>query len=106
MRIEQVRETIESEMSRWSVPGLAIGILDGDAVETAAFGIENINTGTAVKPETLFQIGSISKIFTTTLIMTLVDEGVLDLDRPVVHYLPELKLADATARATITLRHL
>ena len=105
-RIEQVRESIESEMARWSVPGLAIGILDGGEVETAAFGIENINTGTAVKPETLFQIGSISKIFTTTLIMTLVDEGVLDLDQPVIHHIPDLSLADATARATITLRHL
>src|SRR5215203_2327542 len=106
MRIEQVRETIESEMARWSVPGLAIGILDGGKVETTAFGIENVNTGTAVKPETLFQIGSISKIFTTTLIMTLVDEGVLDLDQPVIHHIPDLSLADATARATITLRHL
>ena len=106
MRIEQVRETIDSEMARWSVPGLAIGILDGGEVETAAFGIENVNTGTAVKPETLFQIGSISKIFTTTLIMTLVNEGVLDLDRPVVRYIQDLTLADATARTTVTLRHL
>src|SRR5215216_5252376 len=105
-RIERLRETIESEKARWSVPGLAIGVLDGDDVETAAFGIENLNTGTAVKPETLFQIGSISKIFTTTLIMSLVDEDALDLDRPVIEYIPDLPLADPTARTMITLRHL
>ena len=93
-------------MARWSVPGLVIGILDGDEIETAAYGIENANTGTAVKPETLFQIGSISKIFTTTLIMSLVDEGLLSLDWPVVEYIPDLPLADETARTAVTLRHL
>jgi CubicO group peptidase (beta-lactamase class C family) len=97
---------IHEQMERWNVPGVSIGIFDGDDVEFAGFGITNIETGQPVAPETLFQIGSISKIFTATLAMTLVDDGLLDLDAPVVTYVPELVLADPAARAQITIRHL
>src|SRR5687768_11595123 len=86
------------QMETWNVPGVAIGIYDGDDVEFAGFGITNIETGQPVVPETLFQVGSISKIFTATLAMTLVDDGLLDLDVPIVTYVPELALADRAAR--------
>ena len=94
------------QMVKWNVPGVAIGIYDGDDVEFAGFGITNIETGLRVAPETLFQIGSISKIFTATLAMTLVDDGLFDLDTPIVTYVPELALADSAAREQITARHL
>lgn len=97
---------VHEQMQQWKVPGVAIGIFDGDDVEFAGFGITNIETGQPVAPETLFQVGSISKIFTTTLAMTLVDEGLLDLDTPIVTYVPELALSDAGARERITARHL
>jgi CubicO group peptidase (beta-lactamase class C family) len=93
-------------MEQWNVPGVAIGIYDGDDVEFSGFGIANIETGLPVAPETLFQIGSISKIFTATLAMTLVDDGLLDLDAPIVTYVPELALEDGAARAQITARQL
>ena len=105
-RIGRLEATIKAEMQQWHVPGLTIGILDGDAVEVAGFGIANVETGVPVTPETLFQIGSISKIFTTTLIMTLVEEGKLDLDTTVITYVPTLPLADENARNSITIRHL
>jgi len=104
--IDDIRSTITAEMDRWGVPGLTIGILSGGEVQTGAFGTANANTGIATRPETLFQIGSISKIFTTTLVMTLVEEGKVSLDTPVITYIPALPLADKTARETITLRHL
>ncbi|HET9658877.1 MAG TPA: serine hydrolase domain-containing protein [Thermomicrobiales bacterium] len=97
---------VHEQMQKWKVPGVAVGIFDGDDVEFAGFGITNIETGQPVAPETLFQIGSISKIFTATLAMTLVDDGLLDLDAPIVTYVPELQLADAGARERITARHL
>jgi len=97
---------IHEQMETWQVPGVAVGIFDGGDVEFAGFGITNIETGQPVRPETLFQIGSISKIFTATLAMTLVDEGRLDLDTPIVTYVPELPLSDRGARAQITARHL
>ncbi len=93
---------VHEQMQKWKVPGVAIGIFDGDDVEFAGFGITNIETGQPVAPETLFQIGSISKIFTATLAMTLVDDGLLDLDAPIVTYVPEVALSDSDARSRIT----
>ena len=88
----KLKPFVREQMEKWNVPGVAIGIYDGEDVEFAGFGITNIETGQRVAPETLFQIGSISKIFTATLAMTLVDDGLLDLDAPIVTYVPELVL--------------
>ena len=104
--LNQLDEVIRAEMSRWSVPGIALGLLHDGQIATAGYGIANLRTSFPVLPDTLFQIGSISKIFTTTLVMSLVDEGVLDLDVPVIEYVPELPLADRDARQMITIRHL
>src|SRR3712207_8066117 len=93
-------------MADKKVPGAVLGVLDGDEVAVYAAGLTNKNTGIDVTPDTLFQIGSITKVWTATLVMMLVDEGVLDLDEPVVTYLPELRFADADVTARVTLRHL
>jgi CubicO group peptidase (beta-lactamase class C family) len=98
-------ETIRAEMERWQVPGVSVGILKDGEVEIAGYGVVNLETGYPVLPETLFQIGSISMTFTATLVLQLVDEGLLDLDVPLIVYVPDLPLADETARTTITLRH-
>ena len=98
-------EAIRAEMERWQVPGVSVGILKDGEVEIAGYGVVNIESGYPVLPETLFQIGSISKTFTATLVLQLVDEGLLDLDVPLITYVPDLVLADEAARATVTLRH-
>jgi|SRR5581483_179666 len=59
-----------------------------------------------VDPGTLFEIGSITKIFTAVLVLQLVEEGTLDLDDPIVNHLPSFRLADADATAEVTIRHL
>lgn len=99
-------EYVRGEMARWTVPGVAVGILRDGQRELHGYGLASIETEQPVRPETLFQIGSISKVYTATLIMQLVEEGKVALDEPVSTYLPDLKLADAQARETITLRHL
>jgi CubicO group peptidase (beta-lactamase class C family) len=104
--LEQLENTIVEQMERWEVPGIAVGILHDGQIEFVGHGIANVETGAPVAPETLFQVGSISKVFTATLLMTLVDEGRVDIDEPVVTYVPELVLRDPAARETITLRHL
>lgn len=98
----QVREV----MARYGVPGLALGLRRGGQVELRGYGVTSLETSQPVTPDTLFQIGSITKVYTAALIMRLVAEGVLDLDTPVSRYLPELRLRDAEAQQTITLRHL
>lgn len=97
--------TIEA-LGKWTVPSAAIGVFQDGHVSTDGFGVTNLETKTPVTPDTLFQIGSITKIFTTTMVMHLVDAGTLDLERPIIEYLPDLKLADTTAQGTLTLRHL
>jgi CubicO group peptidase (beta-lactamase class C family) len=99
-------EYVRGEMARWTVPGVAVGVLRDGQRELHGYGLASVETEQPVRPDTLFQIGSISKVYTATFIMRLVDEGKLALDEPIITYLPELKLADAQAQQTITLRHL
>ena len=94
------------EMGRWTVPGAAVAVLQDGHVEAHGFGVTSRETCQPVTADTLFQIGSITKVFTATLVMRLVEEGKLDLDTPAVAYLPDLKLGDKDAQRTITLRHL
>ena len=104
--LERVESIVTDGMAEWGVPGVSIALLHDGQVETQAFGIASIATRTPVLPETLFQIGSISKVFTATLVITFVDDGEVELDTPIVEYIPELPLADTQARRQITLRHL
>jgi CubicO group peptidase (beta-lactamase class C family) len=104
--LQQLDPIIQDQMRLWDVPGVAVGILHDGQVEFAGHGVANIETGAPVAPETLFQVGSISKVFTATLLMTLVDEGRVDIEAPIVRYVSELVLADPDARDAITVRHL
>ena len=93
------------------VPGAALGILrarpgEGDELAEVACGVLNKETGVPATTDSLFQIGSISKVWTATLAMQLVDEGLLDLDAPVAEVLPELRLADPDVTKQVTMRHL
>lgn len=97
---------IREQMARWTVPGVVVGVLRDGKRETRAYGVGSLETGYPIRPDTLFPIGSIGKLYTTTLIMTLVDDGALDLDAPVASYLPDLRLADARVRDILTLRQL
>ena len=103
---EALAERARAEMARWRVPGAAIGVLADGQRQEQGFGVVSLETGYPTRPDTLFQIGSITKLFTATLAMLLVEEGKLALDTPVVTYLPDLALADAAARDRITLRML
>jgi CubicO group peptidase (beta-lactamase class C family) len=99
-------KSILSNMERLGVPGVSVGVLSGDQELTASFGVTSIENPLPVTPETLFQIGSITKTFTGTAAMRLVEMGKLGLDTPVRAYLPGLKLADESVAQRVTLRHL
>ncbi|HEY3472899.1 MAG TPA: serine hydrolase, partial [Amycolatopsis sp.] len=88
------------------VPGATLGILRGDDEVVASFGVLNKTTGVEVTDDSVFQIGSISKVWTATVAMQLVDEGLLSLDAPIADVLPELRLADPDVTKKVTLRHL
>jgi dipeptidyl aminopeptidase/acylaminoacyl peptidase/CubicO group peptidase (beta-lactamase class C family) len=108
---EHWQRRLSALAERYHVPGAALGILRirqgrEDELAEAAFGVLNKDTGVEVTKNTVFQIGSITKVWTTTVVMQLVDEGLLDLDAPVVDVLPELRLADPDVTKQVTMRHL
>ena len=88
------------------MPGAAIGVEHEGTQETAGFGVTSIADPLEVDADTLFQIGSITKTVTATLVMQLVEQGELDLDAPVRDYLPGLRLAEEDVAARVTMRHL
>ncbi|MEV5714824.1 serine hydrolase domain-containing protein [Amycolatopsis mediterranei] len=88
------------------VPAAAVAVYAGGEIIDHAAGVLNTGTGVEADVDSLFQIGSITKVWTATLAMQLVDDGVLDLEEPVRKYLPEFVLADDDAAARITVRQL
>src|SRR5690606_17604380 len=62
------------------VPGAAVAVLAGHEVVDAATGVLSTSTGVDATTDSVFQVGSITKLWTATLVMQLVDEGLLDLD--------------------------
>jgi CubicO group peptidase (beta-lactamase class C family) len=93
-------------IEKHDVPAASVAVWADGELSTAAAGILSLNTGVEATTDSVFQVGSITKLWTTTLIMQLVGEGKVDLDRPVRDYLPEFKLSDEAAAASITPRHL
>src|SRR5437879_5579746 len=93
-------------MSRYHVPGIAIGSLhDGDE-DIAAYGVTNLEHPLPVDADTLFQIASITKTMTATVVMRLVERRGSHLEAPIRRYLPEFKLRDEATAERATLRHL
>jgi CubicO group peptidase (beta-lactamase class C family) len=93
-------------MEKYGVPGVVVGIKHGGETRAAGLGVTNVDHPLPVTDETLFQVGSISKTFTTVIILRLVELGQLDLDAPVRQYAPEFKVADERVSAQVTVRQL
>jgi len=104
---DDLTSVLKRAIRRHGVPGASIALSSGRrVVATGAAGVTNVDTRVPVTTDAVFQIGSITKVFTTTLVMQLVDDDLLSLDEPIVRYLPEFRIADTQARRTITTRHL
>jgi CubicO group peptidase (beta-lactamase class C family) len=105
-KFKKLCEIAVSEMKRLDIPGVSIGVWNAEEEFSAGFGITSLENPLPVNAETLFQVGSISKTFTGTLLMRLAETGKLDLDTPVRTYLPHLQLADSEVTEKVTTRHL
>jgi CubicO group peptidase (beta-lactamase class C family) len=99
---ERLRELTE----KFDVPGASVAILDDDTTTTTAVGLLNRETGVEATTDSLWQIGSITKTYTASLVQRFSERGELDLDTPIRSYLAEFKVADQEASETVTLRHL
>ena len=100
------QDRLDKLAEQHGVVGASLAIaLDDETVE-AATGVLNLRTSQPATPDSLFQIGSITKVWTATLVMQLVDDGLLDLDEPVVKHLPDFRVADDEVTRTVTTRQL
>ena len=101
-----IAEQLPTLIEKYDVPGAAVAVLAGGEVVDHAAGVLHTGTGVEATTDSLFQIGSITKLWTGTLVMQLVDEGEVDLDEPIRTYLPEFVIGDEDAARRITVRML
>jgi CubicO group peptidase (beta-lactamase class C family) len=91
--IERVEKAASGFMRSHKVEGLSIAVVDSQGlVWSRGFGMADKRKGTAFTEDTRSLPGSVSKLFTTTAVMILVDRGLVDLDAPVVRYIPDLAI--------------
>lgn len=104
----QLQTYIEHELAAHRLAGLSIALVDGQrTVWARGFGWADAAARVPAGPDTLYRVGSISKLFTGTAAMQLVAQGRLSLDAPVQHTLPWFRIGSAWPEAgPITLRHL
>ncbi|MFD7658941.1 serine hydrolase domain-containing protein [Actinosynnema sp. NPDC059797] len=93
-------------LAKHEVPGAQVAVLAAGEIRDEAAGVLSLRTRVEATTDSVFKIGSITKVWTATLVRQLVDDGVLDLDRPVRDYLPGFRLGDPVATETLTTRHL
>lgn len=99
----KIDDFVHTEMREQRIPGLALAVIkDGHPIIIKGYGFANIEHHVRVKPETVFQSGSIAKQFTATAVMILAQESKLSLDDKISKYLSDLP----ESWKNITIRHL
>lgn len=98
---------IETSRQRFRIPGAAVVMVHGDQIIFAkGFGVRELGQPDPVTPETVFPVASTTKAMTSMLVATLVDEGKLSWDQPVVEIWPDFKLSDPEVTPQIRVRNL
>jgi CubicO group peptidase (beta-lactamase class C family) len=100
---DNVDEYVRAAMRERHIPGAAIAIIrNGKIIKTAGYGLASVEFNVSATPETVFEIGSVSKQITAAAIMLLVEDGKISLDEKISHYLPNTP----EAWKNVTTRHL
>jgi len=96
---------VRAEMAKQLVPGLALLVSrGGHVIRAQGYGLANVELQVPVKPETIFQSGSVGKQFTATAVMMLVEEGKIGLEDPLTKYFPDAPVTwkDVTVRQLLS----
>ncbi len=100
---DAVDDLVRDQMNRHPIPGLALEIIqNGKPTKIAGYGLANLEWSTPATPETVFEIGSITKQFTAAAILLLAQEGKLSVDDRISKYIKDMP----ESWTNITLRHL
>lgn len=102
----EINEYIENRVTTQQNAGIVVGIVDPAGVEFFSYGSKLIAADDPANEDTLFEIGSISKVFTALLLADLVQQGELNLDDSLQDYLPAGIQAPDYEGQDITLKHL
>lgn len=96
MQYEKELDSVLQEIViRWGIAGLGVGIVEGDQIVYArSFGVQSMDTGVPVSARSIFCVASIAKCFVATAVMQLTERGIINLDTPIIEYLPYFKLDD------------
>jgi CubicO group peptidase (beta-lactamase class C family) len=105
---DELEQRLDALARKHGVPGAAAGVMVGDEVTVCATGVTRDDAeGVPIGVDTLFLVGSITKVWTATLVMQLVDEGLVELDDRVNSHLdPPLRLAGQGVADAVTIRQL
>jgi D-alanyl-D-alanine carboxypeptidase len=102
-RADAIDDYLKTEMEKRRIPGLALAVVrDGAVVKLQGYGFANLEHDVPVTPDTVFELASVTKQFTATAIMKLVEAGKLQVDDPILWHLPR---GPETWKG-ITVRHL
>jgi len=101
-----LQELVSETAVELGLAGAQVAVLQKGEVREFGAGARDLELGLPVTTDTLFQIGSTTKVINAALVMTLVDEGRLELDAPVHDIIGDFRLADAIAQQNVTLRQL
>lgn len=103
---EFMTETIRKEMKKNKVTGLSVVLVDSDrTIWAEGFGYADLATKQSVAADTLFKVGSFSKVSTATAIMQLAEQGKLDIDQPLQTYISEFCMKSRFPEAEIPSRY-
>lgn len=101
--ISRIDSTVTAELARTHTPGASVAVeYHGRLILARGYGLENVEANLRASNETVYRIGSITKQFTATAIMQLVEQGKIGLDDQITKYLPDYP----TQGNTVTIRHL
>jgi serine beta-lactamase-like protein LACTB len=104
--VRRLESFIRREVADKGLPALSVALVDGQRIVWAkGFGYRDPKASAPATADTVYRVGSVSKLFTDLAVMQLVERGALDLDAPVTRYLPDFKPANRFGKA-ITLRQM
>ena len=103
--LEELSAVLAETAGALAVPGAVVGVAVGDSSFVAVHGVTNVEFPNPITPATQFQIGSVTKTFTSAAVMVLVQEGRLSLGDPISRHLPELGPATGLDLHSTTLEH-
>jgi|694.fasta_scaffold39455_3 CubicO group peptidase (beta-lactamase class C family) len=105
--LAELESYIQEVLQRYQIPGASVVVVQDDQiVYTQGFGVRQAGSMEPVRPSTQMMIGSIGKTMTTMMMASLVDDGLLTWDTPVVDLLPTFRVADPVLSRQLTVRNL